>query len=114
MGASMQCRVSPALFISVLALGGCSGPDSCERYSAELNACMTAAGVDRNDAVFDANTCDTLDGEPYPAYFACVAEALAEVDCSTTVGIRAASAATAPCRAMLTVPRIDETLNYFR
>ncbi|MBL8617721.1 MAG: hypothetical protein JNM72_19085 [Deltaproteobacteria bacterium] len=97
-----------------LTLCTCSGDGKihahCVPYNLALGACMSDAGVSLTDADFDQNACAKLDGEPYPAYFTCVAEALAEVDCSTTAGIRAASTATAPCRALLTFPHIDEEL----
>lgn len=95
-----------------LMLCTCSGDGKihahCVPYNLALGACMSDAGVSLTDADFEQNACAKLDGEPYPAYFACVAEALAEVDCSTTEGIRAASAAAGPCRALLTFPHIDE------
>jgi hypothetical protein len=96
----------------------CSGDGKihahCVPYNLALGACMSDAGVSLTDADFEQNACAKLDREPYPAYFACVAEALAEVDCSTTEGIRAASAATAPCRALLTFPHIDEEFSSYR
>ncbi len=96
------------LCFTVGGFGACSGDgDRCADYGKALAACLDDAGVARNDDALDANLCTERAGEPSPAYFDCVTEALEGADCSTTEGIRAASAATAPCRDLLVEPRIE-------
>ncbi len=103
-------RPSPPALAAMIGLFACSegkGPD-CGAYANALATCLSEAEVPYTVDDLAANACEAQPGEPYPAYFDCVTEALEGADCSSTEGIRAASAATAPCRALLTFMPVEE------
>jgi hypothetical protein len=82
----------------------------CSGYTLALATCLSAAQVEYTADDLSATACADHTEPPYPAYFACVAEVLHEADCSTTEGIRAASAGAAHCQTLLSGADIDENL----
>jgi hypothetical protein len=97
------------------ALAACAGAkaDRCASYNAVMSECLSEAGVDVTETILEGNACATLEGEPYPDYFACVTDALEGADCSGVDGLRAASKATAHCKALLTFPYVEpKTIDY--
>ena len=82
----------------------------CSGYTLALATCLSAAQVEYTADDLSATACADHTEPPYPAYFACVAEVLNEADCSTTEGIRAASAGAAHCQTLLSGADIDEAL----
>jgi hypothetical protein len=103
---SLRAFTLQVAFLS--ACGPAKTTDPCAAYTEALDACAAAAGVEPRADGAEINVCEQRSGEPSPAYFDCVTEALEGADCSTTEGIRAASAATAPCRALLTFTPVEE------
>lgn len=102
-----------AVVLASTSCGEGSSPQ-CAGYTLALATCLSAAQVEYTADDLSATACADHTEPPYPAYFGCVAEVLNEADCSTTEGIRAASAGAAHCQTLLTFPHVDEEFNSCR